>query len=74
MSQKTLVMILLGAPGAGKGTYCKEITAKYGALQVSTGDIFRQAVKDGSPIGLNAKAYMDSGALVPDDVVVGVVK
>lgn len=74
MSQKALVMILLGAPGAGKGTYCKEITAKYGALQVSTGDIFRQAVKDGSPIGLNAKAFMDSGALVPDEVVVEVVQ
>ncbi len=74
MSQLPIVMVLLGAPGAGKGTYCKEITAKFGAPQVSTGDMFRLAVKEGTQIGLSAKAYMDKGALVPDDVVLGVVK
>lgn len=74
MSQLPIVMVLLGAPGAGKGTYCKEITAKFGAPQVSTGDMFRLAVKEGNQIGLSAKAYMDKGTLVPDDVVLGVVK
>jgi adenylate kinase len=74
MNQLPIVMVLLGAPGAGKGTYCKEITAKFGAPQVSTGDMFRLAVKEGTQIGLSAKAYMDKGALVPDEVVLGVVK
>jgi len=74
MSQLPIVMVLLGAPGAGKGTYCKEITTQFGAPQVSTGDMFRLAVKEGTQIGLSAKAYMDKGALVPDEVVLGVVK
>jgi len=75
MSQQVpLVMVFLGAPGAGKGTYCKEITVKFGSPQVSTGDMFRLAVKEGSQIGLTAKAFMDKGTLVPDDVVLGVVK
>lgn len=69
-----LVMVFLGAPGAGKGTYCKEITAHYGCPQVSTGDMFRLAVKEGHPIGAQAKGYMDKGQLVPDDVVLGVVR
>jgi adenylate kinase len=74
MNQLPIVMVLLGAPGAGKGTYCKEITAQFGAPQVSTGDMFRLAVKEGTQVGLSAKAYMDKGALVPDEVVLGVVK
>jgi adenylate kinase len=74
MSAQPLVMILLGAPGAGKGTYGKEITAKYSAPQVSTGDMFRAAVKEGTPVGREAKTYMDKGALVPDNVVLGIVK
>ncbi len=74
MSVTPVVMMLLGAPGAGKGTYGKEITAKYKMPQVSTGDMFRLAVKEGSDIGKTAKTFMDKGALVPDDVVLGVVK
>ncbi len=69
-----LVMLLLGAPGAGKGTYCKEITARYGTPQISTGDMFRLAVKEGTEVGKKAQGYMDRGALVPDDVVLGVVR
>jgi len=75
MSEQTpLVMVFLGAPGAGKGTYCKEITAHYGSPQVSTGDMFRSAVKEGHPVGIKAKSYMDQGALVPDEVVLEVVR
>ena len=74
MNAQPLVMIFLGAPGAGKGTYCKEITARYGSPQVSTGDMFRMAVKESTPVGLQAKSYMDKGALVPDTVVLDVVK
>jgi adenylate kinase len=68
-----LVLILLGAPGAGKGTYCKELKQRYQTPQISTGDIFRAAVKEGTEIGHLAKAYMDRGALVPDTIVVGIV-
>ena len=74
MSRDPLVMILLGAPGAGKGTYCKELIAKYGTPQISTGDMFRAAVKEGLQVGLSAKAFMDEGQLVPDDVVIGLVR
>jgi adenylate kinase len=74
MSADPLVMILLGAPGAGKGTYCKELIAKYGTPQISTGDMFRTALKEGHQVGLSAKAYMDEGQLVPDDVVIGLVR
>ncbi len=69
-----LAMVFLGPPGAGKGTYCKEITAHYGCPQVSTGDMFRLAVKEGTAIGAKAKVYMDQGALVPDEVVLEVVR
>lgn len=68
-----LVLVLLGAPGAGKGTYCKELKARYGVLQISTGDMFRAALKAGLPVGLNAKKFMDQGHLVPDDVVIQLV-
>lgn len=67
-------VILLGAPGAGKGTQAKILIKKFGVPQVSTGDILRSAVKEGTPMGLKAKAFMESGGLVPDDVVIGIVK
>lgn len=67
-------LILLGPPGAGKGTQAKILIKKYGIPQISTGDILRAAVKDRTPMGLKAKKFMDSGALVPDEVVVGIVE
>jgi adenylate kinase len=67
-------IVLLGGPGSGKGTQAKMLTDKYGIPQISTGDIFRAAVKEGTPMGLKAKEYMDRGELVPDEVVVGVVQ
>jgi adenylate kinase len=67
-------IVLLGGPGSGKGTQAKKLTEKYGVPQISTGDIFRAAVKEGTPMGTKAKEYMDKGELVPDDVVVGVVE
>lgn len=67
-------LILLGAPGAGKGTQAKKLIEKYGIPQISTGDILRKAVADGTPLGKEAKSYMDKGELVPDSVVIGLVK
>jgi adenylate kinase len=67
-------IVLLGAPGAGKGTQAKMITEKYGLPQISTGDILRAAVANSTQLGLEAKKYMDSGELVPDSVVIGLVK
>jgi adenylate kinase len=66
-------LILLGPPGAGKGTQAKLLVKKFGIPQVSTGDILRSAVKMSTPMGIKAKAFMDEGMLVPDDVVVGIV-
>lgn len=66
-------LILLGPPGAGKGTQAKMLTERFGIPQISTGDILRAAVKEGTPMGLKAKSCMDAGELVPDDVVVGIV-
>jgi adenylate kinase len=67
-------IVLLGGPGSGKGTQAKKLVEKLGIPQISTGDIFRAALKEGTPMGLRAKTYMDKGELVPDDVVIGVVE
>ncbi len=67
-------LILLGAPGAGKGTQAEVISKELGIPQISTGNILREAVKNGTDYGLKAKSFMDSGALVPDEVVIGILK
>lgn len=61
-------IIMLGAPGAGKGTQAKQIAAKYSIPHISTGDIFRANIKNGTELGKKAKTYMDQGALVPDEL------
>lgn len=67
-------LIILGAPGAGKGTQSEKISAKYNIPQISTGEILRNAISNGTELGLAAKSYMDAGQLVPDDVVIGIIK
>jgi adenylate kinase len=71
---KGIHLIFLGAPGAGKGTQAQVIAAHFQAAHVSTGDILRQAARDGTEMGLKAKAFMDQGALVPDQVIIGLIR
>ena len=66
-------IIMLGAPGAGKGTQAKKLAAKYGIPHISTGDIFRANIKEGTELGSKAKGYMDQGLLVPDELVIDLV-
>ncbi|MBI5904579.1 MAG: adenylate kinase [Deltaproteobacteria bacterium] len=67
-------IILLGPPGAGKGTQAKKLTSTFSIPQISTGDMLREAVKNGTELGKKAKSFMDAGGLVPDEVVIGIVK
>ncbi len=69
-----MYILLMGPPGAGKGTQAEKLIRDYGIPQISTGDMFRAAVKSGTALGKEAKSYMDKGALVPDSVTVGIVK
>ncbi|MCJ7501519.1 MAG: adenylate kinase [Acidobacteriia bacterium] len=71
---KTRALIFLGAPGAGKGTQAREVAKEYHIPQISTGDILRDSVKKGTPLGLAAKVKMEAGQLVPDEVVCGIVE
>lgn len=64
----------MGLPGAGKGTQAEKIVEKYGVPHISTGDMFRSAIKEGTELGQKAKSYMDKGALVPDEVTIGIVE
>ncbi len=67
-------IVLMGLPGAGKGTQADRIVEKYGIPHISTGDMFRAAIKDGTELGVKAKSFMDQGALVPDEVTIGIVR
>ncbi|PEA54605.1 adenylate kinase [Bacillus pseudomycoides] len=67
-------LILMGLPGAGKGTQAEKIVAKYNIPHISTGDMFRAAMKDETELGLQAKSFIDKGALVPDEVTIGIVR
>ncbi len=67
-------LVLLGLPGAGKGTQAEQIVEKYHIPHISTGDMFRQAIANGTPLGNKAKTYLDAGALVPDEVTIGIVR
>ena len=67
-------IVLLGGPGAGKGTQAQKLAEEYSLAHIATGDILRQSIKDGTELGLKAKSYMDKGLLVPDEVVIGLIK
>lgn len=74
MADKQLNLVLLGAPGSGKGTQAERIAPAFGVPHISTGDMLRAALKAGTELGLAAKGYMDKGELVPDEVVVGIIR
>ena len=74
MRMKSLALIFLGAPGAGKGTQAREVSKRLSIPQISTGDMLREAVRNQTSLGLAAKAKMDAGELVPDEVVCGIVE
>jgi adenylate kinase len=67
-------IVLMGLPGAGKGTQAEKIIEKYGIPHISTGDMFRAAIKEGTELGMKAKSFMDNGNLVPDEVTIGIVR
>jgi adenylate kinase len=67
-------LVLMGLPGAGKGTQAEKIVEEYGIPHISTGDMFRAAIKEGTELGLKAKSFMDKGELVPDEVTIGIVR
>jgi len=67
-------ILFMGPPGAGKGTQAENIVNEFGIPHISTGDAFRLAIKQGTPIGIKAKEFMDQGLLVPDDVTIGIVE
>ena len=67
-------LVFLGAPGAGKGTQAEYICRHFGIIAVSTGNIIREALKNGTDLGKKAKSYMDAGGLVPDDIVIDIIK
>ena len=71
---KAIRLILMGAPGCGKGTQAKKLEERYGIVQLSTGDMLRAAIREGMDVGKAAKEFMDKGALVPDEVIIGVMK
>ncbi len=72
--ETTMRIILLGSPGSGKGTQAQFITQKYAIVQISTGDMLRAAVREGTPMGIAAKQVMDAGSLVSDDIILGLIK
>src|ERR1041384_4060663 len=72
--KQSMRIILLGAPGSGKGTQSQRLVERHGIPQISTGDLLRAAVKNGTPLGLRAKAAMDSGKLVDDEIVLGMIR
>lgn len=74
MSAPPYKLILVGAPGSGKGTQAQRLLEVYGAKQISTGDILRQAVKDGTPLGAQAKSFMNDGKLVPDQLIIDLIR
>ena len=67
-------IVLMGLPGAGKGTQADKIVEKYEIPHISTGDMFRAAIQEGTELGVKAKSFMDQGALVPDEVTIGIVR
>ena len=74
MEMMPVKIVLLGPPGAGKGTQAKSISNRYSIPHISTGDIFRKNISEGTPLGIEAKSYMDKGQLVPDEVTINMVK